>query len=490
MQTWKLRIRYIGALLWVFGFIVMTPLLVVPAFEGVTFRLSTVLPFLLPAAVSLTVAGALTHTIELKPLSGKSAVIVVALGWFVISLAGGVPFIVSNQLGFLDALFESTSGFTTTGITMITDLTQIPPTLIFWRSLTQWIGGLGILTLFSVLVFSGEASHRLFGAESHNVISERPSPGLFNTLKILWSVYSLFTGLIAIALTLEGLHWFDAINHALTTLSTGGFSPHNASIDYFRQAGYRHYRLIEYTFIVGMTLGGISFVVHYRVLRGEFKALWQGMEIKLFYRFILFSTGLILLDHFLRHGLGAPFEALRVSLFQVIAVITTTGFGTRDIGGPFFPVFSRQLFLILMVVGGMVGSTSGGVKVFRVGVLWKTVKQQVQRFVRPSRAVNPLIVDGKILPDEEIKRISVLVYAWILFLIFGGLVTGLSSGIGPFASFSGMFSALGNIGPSYIPLEKWPGLNPLIKITYIFGMLAGRLEILPVILLFNPKLWR
>lgn len=490
MTAWKPRIRYIGALLWVFGFILLAPLLLVPAFSDLSLNMPTVLPFLLPAITTLLVAGTLNHSIDLKPLSGKSAVIVVALGWFVISLVGSTPFIVSDHLGFLDALFESTSGFTTTGITVITDLGKIPPTLIFWRSLTQWIGGLGILTLFSVLVFNGEASHRLFGAESHKVISERPAPGLFNTLKILWSVYSLFTGLITIALFLEGLSLFDALNHALTTLSTGGFSPHNASIDYFRQAGYANYRLIEYTFIVGMTLGGISFVVHYRVLRGELKALWQGMEIKLFYRFILFSTGLILLDHFLREGFGTPLEAFRVSLFQVVSIITTTGFGTRDIGGPFFPVFSRQLLLVLMVIGGMVGSTSGGLKTFRIGVLWKTVKRQIHRFVRPSRAVNPLIVDGKILPDEEIKRISALFYAWILALVLGGTVTGFLSDLGPFASFSGVFSALGNIGPSYIPLEKWPDLSPGIKITYILGMLAGRLEILPVLLLFNPKLWR
>lgn len=490
MQVWKSRIRYLGALLWVFGFIVLFPLIVIPIASQIELSWTTISPFLIPSLISLAIAAVLNRALPVKPLSGKSAVVVVALGWLVISLMGSMPFIISIHLGFLNALFESTSGFTTTGITIIPDLTEIPSTLILWRSLTQWIGGLGILTLFSVLVFNAEASHRLFGAESHKVISERPAPGLFSTLKILWSIYSLFTGLLTVVLILEGITPFDAINHALTALSTGGFSPHNASIDYFRQAGFSNYKLIEFTLIVGMLLGGISFVIHYQVLRGKIRALWGGMEIKLFYRIVIFSTGLVLLNHVLHHGWDNLYDSFRISLFQVVAVITTTGFGTRDIGGPFFPVFSQQIFLVLMVVGGMVGSTSGGLKVFRVGVLWKTVKRQIQRFVRPSRAVNPLIVDGKILPDEEIKRISALSFGWITFLVLGGMSTGFFTDLGPFQSFSGMFSALGNIGPSYIPLGEWPTLHPVVKIVYIYGMLAGRLEILPILLLFNPQAWR
>lgn len=490
MHSWIIRLRYIGALLWVFGFIVLIPLVLIPSMPTLRPALSTMLPFLIPSLISLSLGLCINRRIPLESLTGQSAVVVVTFGWFIVSLFGSLPFVLGNHLSFLNALFESTSGFTTTGITVLTDLKNIPDTLILWRSLTQWIGGLGILTLFSVLVFNAEASHKLFGAESHKVISERPAPGMFNTLKILWTIYSLFTVVLTGVLSLEGLSWFDAINHSLTALSTGGFSPHNANIGYFQQAGFANYRIIEYTVIVGMMLGGTSFVVHYRFLRGEFRALWDSMEIKFFYRIILAATGLIMISQIQTSGLDNLVDAFRHSLFQVVAVLTTTGFGTRDIGGSFFPALAKQMFLILMVIGGMVGSTSGGLKVFRVGVLWKMVKGQIRKIVQLARAVNPLVVDGKILPSDEMKRISALFFAWLVFLVFGGMVTTLFSNLEPLAAFSGMFSALGNIGPSYISLEQWPNLHPIIRITYIIGMLAGRLEILPVLLLFSRRAWK
>jgi len=491
MKTvWLTRLRYLGALLWVFGFILPLPLVLVPFLHGVDPSFSAFAPFLLPAAISLVLGAILNRSIRIAPLSGSGAVVVVTLGWFLVSAVGAVPFMLELDLGFVDAFFEATSGFTTTGITLLSGLDTLPGTIIFWRSLTQWIGGLGILTLFSVLVFKGEASHKLYGAESHKVISERPAPGLFNTLKILWTIYSTFTLGVFLALLAEGVGWYDALNHALTTLSTGGFSPHDASIDYFRQAGFENYRLIEYTIIFGMTLGGLSFVIHYRVLRGKLSALWDSMEVKLFWRIIAGATGLVFLNHVVEHGFSGAVDSFRYSLFQVVALMTTTGFATKDIGASFFPAMAKQVFLLLMLVGGMVGSTSGGLKVFRIGVLWKTVKRQVRKTVNPPKAVNPLLVDGKLVSREEVGRISALFFAWIVFIIAGGLITAFFSDLTPMAAFSGIFSALGNIGPSYIPLKKWPELHPVIKVVYSIGMLAGRLEILPVLLLFSRKAWR
>ncbi len=489
-KNWLIRLRYLGALLWFFGFILPLPLVLIPFISDAHFAFPTVAPFFFPALISLVSGAVLNRSINFRPLSGTDAVVVVALGWMMVSVLGALPFMIGYRLSFVDALFEATSGFTTTGITILVNLGELPDLLLFWRSLTQWIGGLGILTLFSVLVFNGEASHKLFGAESHKVISERPAPGLFSTLKILWSIYSLFTIVIGGLLAIEGLSWFDSLNHALTTLSTGGFSTHDASIDFFRKAGYANYRIIEYTVILGMTLGGISFVVHYRLLRGKISALWDSMEVRLFWKLIAGASLLVFVNHLRVHGPGEALDAFRYSLFQVIAVLTTTGFGTKDIGSIFFPALARQVFLFLMIVGGMVGSTSGGFKVFRVGVLWEMVKRQVRRIVNPNRAVNPLIIDGKRTPQEEIRRISALFFAWIIFIIAGGMITAFFSELSPLASLSGMFSALGNIGPSYIPLSQWPELHPLIKITYIFGMLAGRLEILPILLLFSRKVWR
>ncbi|MFP4201482.1 MAG: TrkH family potassium uptake protein [Candidatus Acetothermia bacterium] len=489
-RNWLARLRYLGALLWVFGLILPAPLFLVPFLPEIGISFSTFAPFLIPAGVSLVLGTLLNRSIKLRPLSGSGAIVVVTLGWFMVSAIGAVPFVIGLGLGFVDAFFEAASGFTTTGITILINLEELPKTLIFWRSLTQWIGGLGILTLFSVLVFKGEASHKLYGAESHKVISERPAPGLFSTLKILWAIYSLFTAAVFFLLWLQGTGWFDSINHALTTLSAGGFSPHDASIDYYRQAGFKNYRLIEYTIIGGMTLAGMSFVIHYRVLKGKISSLWDSMEVRLYWKIIGGATGLVLANHMRVHGLAGGLDAFRHSLFQVVSLLTTTGFGTKDIAGGFFPGMAKQVFLFLMVVGGMVGSTGGGLKVFRVGVLWKTVKRQLRKTVHSPRTSNPLVIDGKKIPGEEVRRIASLFFAWIALILAGGMITAFFSSLSPLQSVSGMFSALGNIGPSFIPLEEWPELHPVTKVTYSIGMLAGRLEILPVLLLFSRKAWR
>ncbi|MFP4588913.1 MAG: TrkH family potassium uptake protein [Candidatus Acetothermia bacterium] len=490
LEKWIVRLRYLGALAWVFAFIALIPLVLLPFLPEVDISLSSVLPFLTASIVSLSLGAAANRSLKLKPLTGNGAVLVVTLSWFLVSAIGAVPFMVELNLGFIDAFFESSSGFTTTGITILTNLDELPKTLLFWRSLTQWIGGLGILTFFSVLVFKGEASHKLYGAESHKVISERPAPGLFSTLKILWSIYSFFTLAIFSALLVEGVGWFDSINHAMTTLSTGGFTPHVACVDYFRQAGFANYRLIEYTLMFGMALGGISFVFHYRILRGKLSALWDSIEIRLFWKIVGGATLLVLLNHIWVHGITETLSAFRYSLFQVLSLLTSTGFGTKDIGSNYFPAMAKQVFLVLMVVGGMVGSTAGGFKIFRIGVLGKALKRQLRKTVNPRRAVNPLIVDGKRVPQEEIGRISALFFAWGGFILVGGMITAFFSSYSPLVAFSGMFSALGNIGPTFIPLQELPELHPLIKITYSIGMLAGRLEILPLLLLLSPRAWR
>jgi len=490
VEQWLTRFRYVGALLWVFGFILLAPLTIIPFSSQLTFELPVVFPFVIPAAISLILGGLLNRSISLRPLSGRESLVVVSLGWIAVSIIGALPLFLGLDIGFLNSVFESTSGFTTTGITVLQGLDSMPHHILFWRSLTQWIGGLGILTLFLVLVFRGEVSHKLFGAESHKIFSERPAPGLFHTLKILWSIYSLFTVVIGVVLFLEGLTWFDALNHALTAPSTGGFSTHDASIDYFRQAGYSNYRMIEFTFIWAMTLGGMSFVVHYRVLRGKLEALWEGLEIRLFWKIILGSLALVVLSRFVNFGISEAWDVIRHGLFQVVALVTSTGYATKDIGSMYFPTGAKIVFLILMVVGGSVGSTAGGFKVLRVGILGKMVTRQIRSLSLPSRAVNLLIVDGEVIPMKEIRRIAALLFAWMGFLLVGSLITAYFSNLGVLASVSGMFSAMGNMGPSYIPLENWPVLHPIIRITYIVGMLAGRLEILPIIMLFTRIVWR
>lgn len=259
---------------------------------------------------------------------------------------------------------------------------------------------------------------------------------------------------------------------------------------------------MEYILILGMLLGGINFLIHYRVLKGQWKALGDNTEMRLWWGLIAGFVLIILLERTVKAGAflsavtgTAPFlsvleENTRLVLFQVISILTTTGFGTRDIGDPFFGHAARQMFLVMMVIGGCVGSTGGGIKVLRIGILLQLAKQQVYRLRTPPRAVTRVLIDGKPVDEREIYRVSSLFFMWIALLVIGGCCTALLSGWDMTQSFSGMFSALGNIGPCFIPVSGMGQLHALIKIVYIFGMLAGRLEILPVLLLFHRKAWR
>jgi len=482
---------YLGALFWVFGFVLLLPLAVQLHYWEVGAAEVPWWTYPVPAGAALVLGLALKRRLRWQPLDARRSMLLCVLGWIGVSAIAAIPFCFALGTNYLDALFESVSGFTTTGITMLTGLDGMPRSILFWRSLTQWLGGLGILTFFlAVVVSAGGPAEGLFSAESHKIFSRRPAPGLFRTLRILWGIYLLLTVLTAALLWLEGLSLYDAVSHAFTALSTGGYSPYDASIDHYRQAGYRHYVAIEYTVTFAMVLGGTNFFIHYRVLTGDGRALWDNLEVRLWWPLLAGATALVMLDHFLAFGFEKVEETFRYALFQVVAIATTTGFGTRGIASDYFPALSKQIFLLLMVIGGCVGSTGGGVKVLRIGILLKMVGRQLRRVIYGRRVVAPVVVDGEVVSAEEVRRTSALFFAWVALLALGGGATALVSRLGPLESASGMFSALGNIGPCYIPLAKMVALDPLIKIVYIVGMLAGRLEILPVLLLFSRRAWR
>ncbi len=483
-------LEYMGALFWVFGFVMLTPLVVLAIDEAGGQREVSPLCYLVPAAIYLALGAALNRRLAFKPLDTRRSMLLCGLAWIVVSAVAAIPFCMGIGASYLDAYFESVSGFTTTGITMFQGLDTMPRSILFWRSLMQWLGGLGILTFFLALVTGTGSAQALYTAESHKIASKRPAPGLWHTLRILWAIYAGMTALVGVLLMLEGMSLYDAINHSLTALSTGGYSPYDASIDHYRQAGFAHYRAIEYTLTFGMLLGGTNFFIHYRLCTGELRSLWDNFEVRLWWAILVVSTGLVMLDHGLASGFGQVEETFRYASFQVVAIATTTGFGTKDIAAPYFPALSKQLFLILMVIGGCVGSTGGGFKVLRIGILWKMMTRQIRRVMYGRAAVIPVLADGEIIAVEEIRRIAGLFFAWILLLAFGAGATALLSNLDPLASASGMFSALGNIGPCYISVADMGRLHPITKIVYIVGMLAGRLEILPILLLFSPRTWR
>jgi len=501
-NTVSVVLHFLGSLFILLGALLLVPLVVVFLSEELSRGSATLLAFLLPSLFSVTLGLLLRNYCCSGSLNNIQAMLICALGWVGYSAIGAIPFVIAIDASYLNGFFETMSGFTTTGITMFTGLDKMPKSILFWRSFTQWLGGLGILTFFLAVTFGRGRAYRLFGAESHKIEAARPVPGLGNTLKILWSIYAGFTSIILLGLLLARMPLFDSICHSFTALSTGGFSPHDASIEYYRLMGYSNYIWIEYILVLGMLMGGTNFIIHYRVLNRDGKALFDNTEMRFWWGFILTFVILILIERFVKlgalndqspglmHFLGRIEENFRLVLFQVVSIITTTGFGTRDFRTPFFGHLARQLFLVMMVVGGCVGSTGGGLKIMRVSILMKLIRREIFRLRTPPRAVSTVLVDGKPLATNEVYRVAGLLFAWVALLIVGGCVTALLSRFNGYQSFSGMFSALGNIGPCYIPVGEMGQLHPGVKIVYIFGMLAGRLEILPVLLLFSGKAWK
>jgi len=500
LQTVRVVLSILGSLFLFLGAFLLIPLVVAVIFRE-TDR-GIVLVFVVPSSLAFSLGILFRAVFPRQAPNNIQATLACSLGWLVFSAVGGLPFTLALSETYLNSFFEAMSGFTTTGITMFTGLDDMPRSVVFWRSLTQWIGGLGILTLFLAVIRPGVSAHRLFGAESHKMTVGRPAPGVAHTIRILWIIYAGFTAFIFLALVASKVSWFDSICHSFTALSTGGFSPYDASIEHFRIIGHPHFILIEYILITGMLMGGTSFLVHYRVLKGNWRALFDNIEMKFWWGFIVSFVGLVFAERFLKtaslggfssggvHLLREVEQGVRNVGFQVVSIITTTGFATKDIAGGYFGPVAKQLFLVMMVIGGCVGSTGGGIKVLRVGVLFKLILREVFRLRTPPKTVARIVVDGESVESNEVYRTSALFFTWIVLLVVGGLVTALLSRQGAYESFSGMFSALGNIGPCYIPVDEMGRLHSLIKVTYIFGMLAGRLEILPVLLIFSRRAWR
>ncbi len=496
-------LHFIGNLLEILGLVLLFPLIVVLVYWRDGDGWGTAPAFVISALISFSLGMLLSHEFKPAALNPTGSMLICALSWLIVSAMGALPFVIAARANYLDAYFEAMSGFTTTGITIFSGLDDMPKSLLFWRALTQWLGGIGILSFFLVLTFQAGGAHHIFGAESHKISSRRPVPGLFHTIRIIWTIYAIVTLLAVVVLAIERMPVFDAVCHSLSAVSTGGFSPYDSSIGHYFKTGHPNYRLIEYTLAFIMMVGGINFLIHYRLFTKDFKALWDNIEIRYWWRLITVFVIVIMVERLYRTGafeavfgrgvaldLGEVERSFRHALFQVISILTTSGFATMSIGSDFFGVAAKQLFLVMMVIGGCVGSTAGGFKVLRVAILNRLMFREIFKLRTSGKASTGLIIDKKILPEDEVHRIAALFFTWMALLLFGGVITALFSNQGPWASCSGMFSAMGNIGPCYISGPDMMVIHPVVKLTYIFGMLAGRLEILPVLLLFSRKAWR
>jgi trk system potassium uptake protein TrkH len=488
MRTRSSVLHYLGTILVAFSVLQAAPLIVSAIFEE-TVRFPVRI-YAIPAAIAVGVGVALTVLFRPRVLSSGAAMAIGALGWFALSLVGAIPFWLALDITYLDAFFETASGFTTTGATILTGLQLLPKSLLLWRGMTQWIGGLGIFTLFLFVIREGGRRHVLLGAEAHKARSERFSPGVFTSLRILWTIYGGLTVTCALTLWAEGMDPFDAVVHAMTTLSTGGFSTYDASIGHFAAAGVGHPVAIEYTVLAFMFLGGTSFLVHWGMLRRRWREVWGNAELRVWLLLLLGASALIAVGDRARIAEIGIHQHIRHSLFHAVSIATTTGFTLRELASPWFSPLTVQVFFLLMIVGGCVASTAGGLKVQRVAILGRLFRRQLRAASRSPREANPLTFDRRILAPSEVERTTSIAAAWLASIALVWIVTLLLSDLGAWESLTASASALGNVGPSAVKASAFIGLGPGVKVCYILAMIAGRLEILPFLLIFSRRVWR
>jgi len=432
-----------------------------------------------------------------KEMNKREGYIVVAFGWIIMSLSGAIPYVLTGVIpSFTSAFFETMSGYTTTGATILNDIEIVPKGVLFWRSTTHWIGGMGIIVLaVAILPLLGIGGMQLFAAEAPGPSADKLHPRITDTAKRLWLIYFGYTVAETILLKVAGMSFFDAINHSMSTLSTGGFSTKNASI-----AHWNNQPIIEYIIIVFMFLAGTNFVLSYFAFKGKIQKVIKDEEFKMYFRFIAIFTIISALIIYFRADLslstiehpmtwGKAESAFRHGLFQVLTVITTTGFISADY--TLWTPFLLVMFFGLMFLGGSAGSTAGGVKVMRHLILIKNGFLEFKRALHPN-AVLPVRYNTKLISGEIVFNILAFFILYMLSFIIGSVVFSMfeidfESAIGLSAS------SLGNIGPAlgnFGPVDNYSALPPLAQWWSSFLMLIGRLELFTVLILLTPVFWR
>ena len=408
----------------------------------------------------------------------------VSLVWIVFSFFGSLPYIFSGAIpDYTNAFFETMSGFTTTGSSILENIEEMPHGILFWRSLTQWLGGMGIIVLtLSVMPIFGIGGMQLFTAEVPGPTPDKISPKIQQTARVLWGLYLAFTVIQTLLLWLGGMSWFDSVCHSLTTLATGGFSTKQASIAHWDSA-YIHYVTIFF-----MILAGTNFSLTYLVVKGKFSRLQKDEEFRYYLLFILGFTIMIFSGLLITTTLGAE-RAFRDALFQVVSIISTTGFATTDY--LLWPPILVMLIFALFFFGGSAGSTGGGIKIMRIVVLLKNSYYELRRIIHPNAVIpvrfNNHSVDPKIITNVLAFFMFYMIVFFVSTILFTIFEPDLPTAMGAVAT------SLGNIGPglgSVGPSESFLYIHPLGKWFLAFLMLLGRLELFTVLVIFSPAFWK
>jgi len=444
--------------------------------------------FLITALLSMLVGSISAYSVRKveRQLGKKEGYIIVSLVWVIFSLFGALPFVLSGAIpNYSDAFFETMSGFTTTGSSILSAerIDNLAYSLHFWRSITQWIGGMGIIVMaIAIFPILGIGGMQLFVAEVPGVSKDKLHPKIKETAKRLWGIYILFTLVETILLWIGGMSFFDAICHSFTSMATGGYSTHGDSVAYF-QSSYIHYVIILFMFIAGT-----NFTLSYFALNGKFKKIWHNEEFRWYLFITLFVSALISILLIFVHGVDA-FTAIRDSLFQVVSIMTTTGYATVNYLD--WKGFMSVILFLLMFVGGSAGSTGGGIKVVRIVLLLKNSYFELRRAIHPH-AVIPVRFNKRAVPSKIVNNVTAFIVLYILSFVFGTIIISIYD-YDIDTAMGAVAATLGNIGPGIGevgPADNFAFFPDSAKWILSFLMLIGRLELFTVLVLFSKSFWK
>jgi trk system potassium uptake protein len=467
--------------------------LLVPLALSLLYRDGSWASFLLPGAVMALISGVglrLTAPPARTPryVSNRDVYLSVTLAWVVAALLGGVPFLIEGTFdSLLDSTFEAMSGFTTTGSTLLSDIEAQTPSILFWRSMTQWLGGIGIVVLFvAVAPVIGAGAARLLGAEVSGLTQTRLTPRIADTAKALLVIYLAISLAETMALMVVGMSLYDAVVHTFTTVATGGFSPKTASIGFYDSVG------VEAVIVFFMVASGVSFSLYYLLYtRRRFDVVLDReliVYLAILLGAVLFVWGLLVFEGV--YEVSSWGRALRDSAFSVVSVATTTGFVTADYDR--WDTAAKVILVLLMFVGGCAGSTAGGIKIIRIIVIFRTILQDIFRMVHP-RAVTPLVVGGRMVPEGIRLAVLGLFAAWIAIFGAASVLVALQDNLTLTSSATAVAATLNVIGPGLGQVgatESFEIVDPFGRVVLTVCMLLGRLELFTALALLSPAFWK
>ena len=459
-------------------------LLLLPALVGAVYGEKEALCFLPVSAVLLVIyfiAG--KRKPQNRTIYGKEGMIIVASAWILWSLFGALPFTLSGSIPYyLDAVFETVSGFTTTGSSILQNIEELPQCMLFWRSFTHWVGGMGVLVFVMVLTsLDKKNTMYLMRAEVPGPEKDKLVPKMMSTARILYAMYLGLTLIEVILLLFGGMNLFDGLIHAFGTAGTGGFSNYGASVGHFDSA------YIDGVITVFMILFGINFNLYFLLLLGEAKSVWKNEELRVYLGIIAGAVAVITLN--ISGQFPNPLQAFRYASFQVASIITTTGYATADYNS--WPMLSQCILILLMIIGACASSTGGGIKVSRFMIIIKSIKREIKQMLHP-KSVNLIKVNGRKIGPDVLRVVYIYLLAY-MGIVVGSILLVSIDNLDFGTTFSSVMATLNNIGRGIGdvgPVGNFAEFSPLSKIVFCFDMLAGRLEIFPFLMLFTLSAWR